>query len=250
MRRLTVSRIEGLAPETARYELTDPAVAGLQLRIEPTGAKSWILRYYWRGRRVRLSLGNYPEVSQRSAHEAASNARKLLEDGIDPRRAERPSAKRRLALVPAAGKAAPTNRHSIENLAEEFMRLHIRGAQKRKRPEYVQRVLDVDVLPVWKRRDARTIKPREVVELLDGIVGRGSNVMANRVPCSCSIAQAAKSGRRTETSAIPRLRRCWPIWMTSCARRARPARFASCSSPGSAAANLPSPAWRPELSHA
>ena len=37
------------------------------------------------------------------------------------------------------------------------------------------------VLPIWKGRDARTIKPREVVELLDGIVQRGSRVMANRV---------------------------------------------------------------------
>jgi integrase len=83
--------------------------------------------------------------------------------------------------VPTDGKAAPANRYSIENLAEEFMRLHIRGAQKRMRPEYVKRVLDVDVLPIWKGRDARTIKPREVVELLDGIVQRGSRVMANRV---------------------------------------------------------------------
>jgi integrase len=181
VRRLTVSRIEGLEPESARYELTDPAVAGLQLRVEPTGAKSWILRYYWRGRRVRLSLGTYPEVSQRGAHEAASHARKLLEDGIDPRRAERPSAKRRLTSMPTDGNPARANRHSIENLADEFMRLHIRGAQKRKRPEYVKRVLDVDVLPIWKGRDARTIKPREVVELLDGIVQRGSRVMANRV---------------------------------------------------------------------
>jgi integrase len=115
LRRLTFRRIEGLEPEATRCELTDPAVAGLQLRVEPTGAKSWILRYYWRGRR------------------------------------------------------------------DEFMRLHIRGAQKRKRPDYVKRVLEVDVLPIWKGRDARTIKPREVVELLDGIVQRGSRVMANRV---------------------------------------------------------------------
>jgi integrase len=34
---------------------------------------------------------------------------------------------------------------------------------------------------VWKDRDARTIKPREVIELLDGIVKRGSRVMANHV---------------------------------------------------------------------
>jgi len=44
----------------------------------------------------------------------------------------------------------------------------------------VQRVLEHDVLSEWKGRDARTITPREVVELLDKIVARGSRVMANR----------------------------------------------------------------------
>jgi integrase len=37
-----------------------------------------------------------------------------------------------------------------------------------------------DILPEWRGRDARTITPREVIELLDGIVARGSRVMANR----------------------------------------------------------------------
>jgi len=36
------------------------------------------------------------------------------------------------------------------------------------------------VLTTWNGRDARTIKPREVIDLLDGIVDRGSPVMANR----------------------------------------------------------------------
>jgi len=44
----------------------------------------------------------------------------------------------------------------------------------------VVRILKKDVLSVWHGRDARTIKPREVVDLLDGIVGRGSPVQANR----------------------------------------------------------------------
>jgi hypothetical protein len=50
----------------------------------------------------------------------------------------------------------------------------------RRRPEYVERILNQDVLPEWKGRDARTITPREVVELLDCILARGSRVMANR----------------------------------------------------------------------
>src|SRR5262249_33712118 len=37
------------------------------------------------------------------------------------------------------------------------------------------------VVPEWAGRDARSIKPREVLALLDKIVDRGSPVMANRV---------------------------------------------------------------------
>ena len=51
----------------------------------------------------------------------------------------------------------------------------------RKRPEYAENILNRDVLPHWGHRDARTIEPREVIALLDGIVDRGSPVQANRV---------------------------------------------------------------------
>ena len=49
-----------------------------------------------------------------------------------------------------------------------------------KRPEYAQAILDRDVLPTWRGRDARTIEPHEVIELLDGIVERDAPVQANR----------------------------------------------------------------------
>jgi hypothetical protein len=52
--------------------------------------------------------------------------------------------------------------------------------RQRRRPEYVQRILDANVLPRWRRRDARTIKPREIIELLDEIADRAP-VMSNRV---------------------------------------------------------------------
>src|SRR5215472_10719260 len=52
--------------------------------------------------------------------------------------------------------------------------------RRRRRPEYVQRILSANVLPRWGSRDARTIKPREVIELLDEIADRAP-VMANRV---------------------------------------------------------------------
>lgn len=72
-------------------------------------------------------------------------------------------------------------RHTVEFLAYEFLEHHVKPS--RKQPAYVENILNHDVLTpdAWKGRDARTIKSREVIELLDGIVARGSRVMANRV---------------------------------------------------------------------
>jgi len=68
--------------------------------------------------------------------------------------------------------------HSIEFLVSEFVERYIRPT--RKRPEYAEAMLAKDVLPEWRGRDARTIEPAEVIELLDKITDRGSPVAANR----------------------------------------------------------------------
>jgi integrase len=113
-------------------------------------------------------------MSLSDARARALELRRVIDDGIDPRRAG-PSRRGRPA---ASGASRADAKHSIEHLVGEFMARYIRPT--RKRPEYAQAILDKDVLSEWKNRDARTIKPREVIELLDGIVARGSPVQANR----------------------------------------------------------------------
>ena len=68
---------------------------------------------------------------------------------------------------------------SFKRLAREYYRRYI--LPNSKVPAYTRRILKSELLPVWKDRDARTIKPREVVDLLDTVVDRGSPVMANRI---------------------------------------------------------------------
>jgi integrase len=173
--RLTSTRVEALKPGTERYEIGDTEVRGLQLRVAPTGVKSWHWRFYWQGKQVRLVLGTWPKVSLATAHEQAASARELLRKGIDPRRSGLTRATRVKAENPPSPSVAG---HSVAHLAAEFMARHVK--RQRRRPEYVQRILDADVLPRWGSRDARTIKPREVIELLDEVADRAP-VMANRV---------------------------------------------------------------------
>jgi integrase len=174
--RLTATRVQSLKPGRRQRDVSDPECRGLTLRIEPNGSKTWLFRYKWRKQTVRLSLGAVSEYnSLRHARNAAGQHRSIIERGIDPRTARAP--RRPTPSIPlAAGRLSSPN--SIEFLAHEFLERHVKP--NRRHPAYVQRVLENDVLPEWKGRDARTITPREVVELLDKIVARGSRVMANR----------------------------------------------------------------------
>src|ERR1700728_4672377 len=85
--RLTSGRVESLKARDHRYEINDPACAGLQLRVSDTGAKSWHWRFYWHGKRARLVLGVWPKTSLAAAHEKPEPARAPLPGGIAPRRA-------------------------------------------------------------------------------------------------------------------------------------------------------------------
>jgi integrase len=59
-------------------------VAGLQLRVKPTGAKSWIIRVVVGGKRRDIGLGGFPSVSLAEAREAAKIVRGKIANGIDP----------------------------------------------------------------------------------------------------------------------------------------------------------------------
>jgi len=163
---------------------TDPATAGLQLRVRAKRvgtSRTWLLRYRWRGEWVRIVLGHYLPgpggMSLADARARALELRKAMDDGIDPRRA-RP--RRHPTPAPLPGSAAvssPDAKHSIESLVSEFSERYLRP--HRKRPEYAEAILAKNVLPEWKGRDARTITPTEVLEVLDKVAIRAP-VMANR----------------------------------------------------------------------
>ncbi len=165
----------------AEGDHTDPATPGLQLRVRAkrnSFSRTWLLRYRWGRESVRIAIGHVPATSLAEARERAWELRKVIDNGIDPRKAGLTRVRRAVpptVSLPAHG-AAP---NSIEALVEEFLTRFI--APHRKHPQEVRRILEKEVLATWRGRDARTVKPREVLELLDGIVDRGSPVMANRV---------------------------------------------------------------------
>jgi hypothetical protein len=88
-----VAKANGTAGKTTLL----PDGGGLYLRIGPTGAKSWVLRYMLAGKAREMGLGSVALVGLREAREKALTQRRMARlDGVDPveaRRADRLAAK-------------------------------------------------------------------------------------------------------------------------------------------------------------
>ena len=90
--------------------------AGLYLKIQDTGSKTWIYRFMLNGRRRDCGLGRYPTVRLAEAREAAAHCRRFVASGIDP--IEKRSKER--AAEQAKAKKAPT----FEHCAREYIAAH------------------------------------------------------------------------------------------------------------------------------
>ena len=79
---LTDARCRSAQPGSKLQKLTDGG--GLQLWLQPTGARLWRLAYRFDGKQKLLALGVYPTVPLARARQAREDARRLLADGVDP----------------------------------------------------------------------------------------------------------------------------------------------------------------------
>ena len=81
MQVLTEFKIKSIK-EIGRY--TDGSVKGLHLWVNSSNNKYWILRFTLNGKRQDMSLGVYPNISVKVAHNKAIDAKRLVDNGINP----------------------------------------------------------------------------------------------------------------------------------------------------------------------
>jgi integrase len=162
---LTSKSVESAKPDPEqRSEIPDAAMPGLYLVVQPTGVKGWAFRYRFAGKPRKMTLGRYPALSLAEAREEARKAARSVAIGTDP----------------GAAKISDreTGRNRVATLIEQFDQRHMRhlksGAQ-------AKRFLERFVIPAWGDRDVQTITKRDVLELRNEIVDRGTAVTANRV---------------------------------------------------------------------
>lgn len=169
---LTAQSVERLKAEpTRRLEIPDGLLPGLYLVIQSSGVKSWAVRYRSAGTPRKLTLGSYPTLDLATARARARETLQRVSLGQDPAK-ERKQAK--VAPVPDLGHT------QVSRVVEQFLDRHARAKTKPRTAEETERLFRLHVLPAWGSRKVEDITRADVVELLDGIVDRGSPVAANR----------------------------------------------------------------------
>ena len=170
-RALTTKAIEAAQAGESRREIPDPALSGLYLVVQPSGAKSWALRYRHAGKPKKLTLGRWPVLGLADARAVASDAIESVDHGNDPSAAKKATKAARLEVQ-------LSERDKIKTLMEQYGRLHL---TKLKTGHHVKRELERHVVAVFGERNIQDITKRDVIDLLDGIAESGRVVTANRV---------------------------------------------------------------------
>jgi len=167
---LTVRSVENVKPDLARrLELPDGALPGFYLVVQPSGAKSWAVRYRVEGKPKKFTLGPYPRLKLSDAREQARTALRLASEGLDP-----------AALrITAEREADAATKLRFGAVVVEFIE---RYAKPRNRtwPETERLLTKADLAP-WQDRDLRSISRQEILTLLDLMVERGAPIQANRL---------------------------------------------------------------------
>lgn len=167
-------------PEQGRVEIWDTTLPGFGLRIAAPrqgqeARKSWQVMYRVKGRLVRETIGTtatIPDVGD--ARDLARLSMQTAQKGVNP------VAERRRSEEQDQREEA----RQRDTLSAAIDRYLDRYAVKRMRPDYfkeTKRTLDRDVKPALGSRPIREITRRDVRELLEAVVDRGSPSHANHV---------------------------------------------------------------------
>lgn len=147
-------------------------VAGLHLRVQPSGARSWIMRVKVGSLRRDIGLGAYPEVTLAVARDKATDTRKAIKGGTDP--VEQARANRSAIL------AAQTNAVTFQSATDSYIASQEAGWRNAKHLQQWRNTLATYAYPVIGSLYVRDIEQSHVLKILEPI-WRVKTETANRV---------------------------------------------------------------------
>ena len=205
-KKLTPISIRNVKPRSERMEIPDGGCNGLYLIVQPSGAKSWALRYRFDRAPKKLTLGPLMEsdgdpkdeprnvalgmpLTLKAARRLATAELHKIDQDIDPAAAKKGD------KAASLDRATQRQRDTVDAIARQFLDRHARQHTKSWAATGQLLGLKIDpedragklwvktgggVLAKWSGRPITDISRRNVIGLLDEIYDRPAPITANR----------------------------------------------------------------------
>ena len=163
MQKLTAKFVENIKPIGKRQEFCDPLVKGFGLRVSAMGAKTFFIRFRYRGKIQRQTIGTYPSFSLADAREKALEILAQAEKGT-------------LHQFEEA-------QLTISEVHENFITLYAKVHNKDWRVSKSRLKKFLDQYGDMKLAD---LQRRDIIAYLDSLMAAGTPTQANRAHAALS----------------------------------------------------------------
>ncbi len=166
--KLTKRDIDNLEPADKDQFYWDTGITGLAVKVTPKGKKTFLVQYRPGGRGTptrKMFIGPYGDVTLHKAQTEAKRILGLRAEGRDPALERKQSRQRAVS-------------DKFSDIAKDFLAKH---ASQNRTYDETKRILDHDVLPKWGKRSIHEIGKRDVHDLLDAVVTRGSKCPSEKL---------------------------------------------------------------------
>lgn len=176
---LTFNKIKGLKPKNTQYyewNVTGKRGQGrLGVRVNTSGEKVFVYRYFSGGKAKFIQLGLFPVLSLEMADQRVSDFAGWIKSGIDPK-----AEIDRLNREKEAIEKVEAEKGSIKQLIDSYV-WKMKADGKRTHADVLRR-LEKDVYPVIPTATkAKSVTPLDIKKILTNMIQRGAVVQSNRV---------------------------------------------------------------------
>ncbi|TIO52998.1 MAG: DUF4102 domain-containing protein [Mesorhizobium sp.] len=170
------------ADPNKRLEIPDAVLPGLFFIIQPTGRKSWALRYRFKGKPRKLTLGSYfAGADEKKAGEELKKVRFDASATLESIRAGADPAADKQVARKAAKAEAEDQSLLFKNVVADFVDKYHRRKKRNRYADWIETLFANHVTPKWGEKHISEITDTDVKQLIDKIDAAGKHVMANRV---------------------------------------------------------------------
>ena len=160
----TVPWLDKLKPPAQREDYRDKSTRGLQLRVSPTGVKSFSYAFRFGSKMGRVTLGKYPDLDLRTARQKTDEFRRLVSLGVDPRSEKRDKlAKQQM---------------TVDRMVAEFIKKY--AEPKNSSWKQAENNLNLYLVGALGNQSIHDVTRPSIHAILDALVARGKHTAANR----------------------------------------------------------------------